>query len=311
VRWRPLIRYSLIGAAGFAIAATTASLAFNLATDGPPPRPAGLRMADGTRYLTWGTRGSPIVLIPGAFETADVFDALGPILGRDHRVFAIDLSGTGYSVPSPPYDASHLADQVLSFIKTMNLGPAVLVGHSAGAAVAGLAGVRDRRYVKGVVFLDGDALPLGGPSFLGWLLIDPFRTTLLRLGTGSSWLIRRVYASQCGPTCAPLDPAGVRTWQIPLQQPGFAAAFTYSLRHGIPAMTSAELAALRAAPVRKLVVYGRDDPQMSAADAAKAAAAIGAGTPVVVPGRHLTMISSPTAVAAAIERAQQSYPRDL
>jgi hypothetical protein len=34
----------------------------------------------GTRYRTWGTSGSPIVLVPGAFETADTFAALGAAL---------------------------------------------------------------------------------------------------------------------------------------------------------------------------------------------------------------------------------------
>ena len=34
---------------------------------------------------------------------------------------------------------------------------------------------------------------------LGWLLIDPYRTTILRLGLSSSWLIRRIYDAQCGP----------------------------------------------------------------------------------------------------------------
>ena len=63
------------------VAATAASFGYNLATGGAS-RPSGLLMlrAGGfdTRYRTWGTAGSPIVLIPGAFETADTFAALGP-----------------------------------------------------------------------------------------------------------------------------------------------------------------------------------------------------------------------------------------
>jgi len=38
-----------------------------------------------TCYRTWCTRGSPIVLVPGAFETTDTFAALGSVLGTDHR----------------------------------------------------------------------------------------------------------------------------------------------------------------------------------------------------------------------------------
>jgi pimeloyl-ACP methyl ester carboxylesterase len=313
-RLRRVGRAAAIGAAALAVAVTAASFCYNLATDGPVARPAGLLMVSAggfdTRYLTWGTSGSPVVLVPGAFETADTFAALGAVLGTDHRVFAIDLSGTGYSTASPPFDAAHLADQLLAFTKAMGLEGAnapVLVGHSSGAAVVGMAalqaaahGQRGSDAVAGVVFLDGDATPLGAPSFLGWLLINPYRTTILRLALSSSSLIRNVYASQCGPMCAPLTPAGVETWRQPLRQPGFEQAITYTMRHGIPAMTDAELAQLRATAIPKRVIYGANDPQMSATDAAQAAERIGAPAPITVQGRHLTMISSPGQLAAAI-----------
>lgn len=305
--WRSA-RWLLLAALVFIIAITVASFGFNFVTDVPPPRPAGLLMAAGggfdTRYLEWGTTGTPIVLVPGAFETADAFAALGPILAARHRVYAIDLTGTGYSAPSPPYSTTHLAAQLLAFLQAKGLTGAnapVLVGHSAGAAVVGLAAVTGGpRSVRGVVFLDGDATPLGGPAFLGWLLINPYRTSLLRIALSQDWLIRKLYNAQCGPSCPALSSAGVETWRLPLQQPGFASALAYTLRHGIPSMTSAQFGRLRALPVPKAVIYGASDPQMPAADAAATAARIGAPPPVSVPGRHLPMISSPHQVAAAI-----------
>jgi len=243
--------------------------------------------------------------VPGAFETADTFAALGTVLGRAHRVFAIDLTGTGYSAPSPPYTAAHLAQQVLAFLSVMGLVGAdapVLVGHSSGTAVVGLAAVAGGpTTVRGIVFLDGDATPLSGPGFLGRLLIDPYRTSLLRLALSQSWLIQRIYSSQCGPTCPPLSPADVETWRLPLEQPGFASEAAYSLRHGIPSMSTAQFGQLRALAVPKQVVFGVNDPQMSAFDAASTARSIGAPPPTFVPGRHLTMISSPGQVASAIQ----------
>jgi pimeloyl-ACP methyl ester carboxylesterase len=258
-----------------------------------------------TRYLSWGTAGTPIVLVPGAFETADTFAALGPVLGTDHRVFAIDLTGTGYSAPSPPYSTAHLAAQLLAFLAIKGLAGAnapVLVGHSSGAAVVGLAAVDGgARSVRGVVFLDGDATPLGGgPGFLGALLVNPYRTSLLRLALSQDWLIRALYNSQCGPLCPPLSAAGVERWRRPLQQPGFAGLLAYQLRHGIPSLTPAEFAALRALPVPKRVIYGVNDPQMSPSDMAATAVRIGAPPPASVPGRHLTMISSPRQLAALL-----------
>ena len=306
-RLRRLTRRTVVGAAVLAVALTVASFGYNLATDGPVARPPGLRMVSAggfdTRYRTWGSTGSPVVLVPGAFETADTFAALGAALGRDHRVFAIDLTGTGYSAPRPPFDASHLASQLLAFLAAEGLTGAdapLLVGHSSGAAVVGLAALRGPHVASGVVFLDGDATPLAGPAFIGGLLINPYRTTILRLALRSSWLIRRIYTSQCGPACPPLTAAEVQTWRQPLQQPGFASAIAYTLRHGIPSMTSAQLAALRTAAVPKRVMSGARDPQFSPAAAAQAAARIGAPPPTTVPGGHLTMIASPAQLAAAI-----------
>jgi pimeloyl-ACP methyl ester carboxylesterase len=298
--------------AALVVAVTAASFGYNLATDGPAPRPGRLLFARGggwdTRYLQWGTHGPPVILVPGAFESADVFATLGPVLARNHRVFAIDLSGTGYSAPNPPFSAGHLARQILAFAATEKLtGPnaPVLVGHSAGAADVGIAALQGPGAVAGVVFLDGDATPLGAPSAGGAiaaaLFVNPYKTSLLRLALSQDWLIRNLYDSLCGPTCPPLDEAGVNAWRWPLEQPGFQAEVTYSMRYGITAMTSAQFAALKETDVPKLVVAGLRDPEMSHSDMAATARRIGAPAPVYVPGRHLTMIASPQQVAAAID----------
>ena len=42
--------------------------------------------------------------------------ATARILARDHRVYAIDLDGYGYTQRVAPYDTAHLTAQVLSFI---------------------------------------------------------------------------------------------------------------------------------------------------------------------------------------------------
>ena len=217
----------VVKVAGIAIVAlvagvTATSFGYNLATGGPAPRPVHLLFARGggwdTRYLEWGTHGTPVVLVPGAFETADTFARLGPVLARSHRVFAIDLSGTGYSAPNPPFSAGHLAGQILAFLKAKQLtGPdvPVLVGHSAGAADVGIAALRGRRFVKGVVFLDGDATPFGTPSFVsalvGTLFMNPYKTSALRLALSQDALIKGIYSSMCGPGCPQLDQAGVNT----------------------------------------------------------------------------------------------------
>src|SRR5450755_741586 len=166
-RWTPRSRRRLrrvaLGALAFWVCVTAASVSYNVATDHVPARPPGLlfvRAGDiDTRYRVWGTTGSPIVLVPGAFETADTFAALGANLGRDHLGYSLDLTGTGYSHPRSPFTAAHLAAQLLDFLTAMRLtgvDTPLLVGHSSGAAVVGVAAVQRPDAVAAVMFLDGD-----------------------------------------------------------------------------------------------------------------------------------------------------------
>ena len=60
-------------------------------------------------------------------------------------------------------------------------------------SIAWRSGCRGR-----VVFLHGDATPLAAPFFSGWLFINPYRTTILRLGLSSDWLIRQIYPCPSG-----------------------------------------------------------------------------------------------------------------
>ena len=207
-----------------------------------------------TRYIEWGSRGTPIVLVPGAAETADTFARLGPVLAKNHRVFAIDLSGTGYSAPNPPFSAGHLAAQILAFLATQKLtGPdaPILVGHSAwrrrrwDRRAASPPGRRGRRFPRRR--RDPSRHPVISRRDCRTLFINPYKTSVLRLALSQDWLIKDIYTSQCGPTCPQLDEAGVNTWRWPLEQPGFQAEVTYTIRHGITAMTPAQFAALNAA----------------------------------------------------------------
>ncbi len=75
-------------------------------------------------------------------------------LSRDHRCVAIDLRGRGQSPPVPPYDAATAADDVAGVMAALELGPAILVGHSLGGLVALLVNERNPEYVLGTVLGD-------------------------------------------------------------------------------------------------------------------------------------------------------------
>lgn len=289
------------------VAGTLFSFVYNAATAKRAAEPAGLTFVQAagirTRYRQWGTTGSPIVLVHGFIESADSWSRLAPVLAAHHRVYALDLTGWGYSERRGPYDAGHDAAQLLGLIDALHLSRPVLVGHSTGAAVVAAAAQRDPSRVGGLVFLDGDALDSGAGSGGGGprsLLVNPYRTTLLRLAVRSDRLIRTIYDAQCGPACPRLDRAGVEQWRRPLQVPGAEHAL-WEMK-GLVGLPAARVALLGRMRIPKAVIYGANDDVFSRSSPYTTARRIGAPAPTIIPGaRHLSMISSPAQVAAAIE----------
>jgi len=304
-RWR-WARRLLAAVLVLIVTATLVSFGYNAATAGRAREPAGLRFvsADGirTRYREWGGGGPPVVLVHGFAESADTWDRVAGLLGAGRRVYALDLTGWGYSGRRGPYDADHQAAQLLGFLDALHLDRATLVGHSTGAAVAAAATLRAPGRVGGLVFLDGDGLNTGagaGADGLKSVLPDPYRTTLLRLALRQDWVIRRIYGSQCGPACPRLDGAGVDRWRRPLQVAGAEHAL-WSMK-GIVGLPAARLAALTRVAVPKKVIFGAEDDVFSRSSPYDTAKLIGAPAPAVIPGaRHLSFISHPGQVAAAI-----------
>ncbi|WP_265560247.1 alpha/beta fold hydrolase [Streptomyces hygroscopicus] len=308
-RW---LRRLALGGAVLLVVVTSASFIYNAVTARRASPPGGLRYVQAagirTRYQTWGEAGSPVVLIHGAFESVDTWSRLAPLLARDHRVFALDLTGNGYSERRGPYTVGHFAQQVLGFLDAMHLGGPgerpLLVGHSSGAAVAAEAALRAPERIGHVMLLDGDALDTGAgpPPAFKYVLIDPYRTSLLRLGLSSDRLIRSLYNAQCGPGCPPLNASGLNQWRRPLQVPGAEAALWSMLAQGVPGLPADQVARLAAVPIPKAVVFGARDDVFSAQTPQETARRIGAPPPTLIPGaRHLTMISNPRDVAAAVE----------
>ena len=298
-QWAIALALLLVTLTGF-------SFVYNAVTQGSVPPPSGLKYVQTgdirTRYDVWGTSGTPIVLVHGFIESADTWAPTARLLAADHRVYAIDLDGFGYTQRVAPYSTAHLASQLLDFISAMHLSRPVLVGHSSGAAVVALAALRAPGSVGGVMFLDGDGLPLPGgqgpPS-----IIQPVRTTLLRLILRSDTAIRLIYEVTCGPQCPALTAAGVEQWRRPFQVPGAEPALWQVIAAGIPSLSTGQLAGLAGLPdLPKSVVFGANDPEYAAGAAAQTAARIGAPAPTLIPGaRHLTPVSSPAVVAAAAE----------
>ena len=303
-RWARRIVIALIALAGLL---TLASLSYNAVTTdkahpardlyaGPFVNVEGTNIA----YRHWGTRGTPIILVGGFVEASWVWDRVGPLLAKRHRVYALDLPPFGYSERRGSFTLSSWVDTVHGFARRLGIRRPVLVGHSLGAAVAvGYA----RTYAadqSGIVLLDGDALSTGGGgTWARRLVVDPFYTSIFRMLSLSDWVARKALNEAYGQFLPSLDSAAIDRWQRPLQVAGTRQAFHKLLGYGIQGFSLGELGDTNA---RALVVWGADDSVDSLEVGRDSARALAAPLVVIPQAPHLSMLVQPARVAAAVTR---------
>lgn len=309
-RWRRWLRRIGLTIAGLVVMVTAASLLYNWATDGREKPatalyPGPFVRVDGTSvaYRTWGRSGSPIILLGGFAEPSWVWHAVGPLLGRDHRVVAIDLPPFGFTqrVGEPSLQSwTTLVEDVSS---RLGLRRPVIVGHSLGAAVAVSVALHDARSVSGIVLLDGDGLRSGGGGALASaLLVDPYVTTLYRLVTGSDFIFRQALERALGPDAPPITSQMLRQFQLPFQVQGTEQQLREMLPHGIIGLAPGDLTHVH---VPATVVWGQYDSVDSPSAGRQSAAALHAPFELISGAGHLSMLVRPRAVAAAIAGAAQ------
>jgi len=76
-------------------------------------------------------------------------------LAERHRVVVVDRPGSGYSTRDPitPADLATQAASIAALIRTLGLGPALVVGHSLGGAVALALALEHPQQVAGLALL--------------------------------------------------------------------------------------------------------------------------------------------------------------
>jgi magnesium chelatase accessory protein len=114
--------------------------------------------------------GPVILLLHGTGAATHSWRDLMPNLAKNFTVVAMDLRGHGFSAP-PDYAGEmslpKLTEGVAKVVNKLPLGsspPVLIVGHSAGAAIAVELCQRRMMAPRGVVALNGAMLPFGGPA---------------------------------------------------------------------------------------------------------------------------------------------------
>lgn len=222
-------------------------------------------------------RAPRVLLLHGTGASAHSWRGLAPLLARQAGVLALDLPGHGFSAAARGDGATlpGMARGVAALLRQLHFAPTLLVGHSAGAAIAvqlaldveaaGEAGP------NAIASLNGALLPLHGPA---WPLFSPLAKLLAanRLvpqlfawSAGDLARVRRLVAS----TGSTLDDEGVALYGRLVRDPAHVAgALAMMANWDLPSL-AARLPQLRT-PV--LLLSGERDRTLPPTHAQRAAA---------------------------------------
>lgn len=246
--------------------------------------------------------GPPLLLLHGTGASVHSWRGLMPLLAQDHTVIAPDLPRHAFTTGHDAYAMSlpAMAREVAGLLKALEVEPAAIIGHSAGAAVA-LQLALDQGYAGPIVGLNAALRPFPGamaqifPAVAKALFVNPL---VPRIFTGSIDLVGGAKRFMWRSTHSRIDPAGLACYRTLLKHPGHAGG-------ALAMMANWDLPALRermgavANPV--LLVHGGDDPAIPPHWAEDAAGWLADARLEVLPGLgHLAHEEAPEQAAARI-----------
>ncbi len=243
-------------------------------------------------YETRGT-GSPLLLLNGLGLDLSAWGPHVDALSRRHRVVLLDARGAGGSEsPEPPYSTAQLAEDAISLLEELALGPVHVTGLSLGGLVAQELALLAPDRVKSLV-LSATAARLPARSRR---LIDAWRRLVLA-GVDREAFCREQLAWVLGDDALDQD-AAVEGWTRallagPVPSPrGFAGQAAACVAHD-----TRERAARIRAPA--LVLAGREDAVVPASASEALARLVPGARFAALPGGHAFAIES----AAGFEEA--------
>ena len=179
---------------------------------------------------------SPIILLlHGTGSSTHSWRDVAPLLAQHFRVIALDLPGHAFT--SLPHAAAQslpgMARHVASLLATLSISPTIVVGHSAGAAVAARMVLDKAILPKALVSLNGAFVSFGG-------LVGQFFSPIARL-LASVPLASRFFAWQAadeatverliGTTGSKLDATGMQLYGQLVRNEGHVEAALAMMAH--------------------------------------------------------------------------------
>ena len=205
--------------------------------------------------------GPPLLLLHGTGASVHSWRGLMPLLAQDYTVIAPDLPRHAFTRGHDAYAMSlpAMAGEIAALLKALDIAPAAIIGHSAGAAVA-LQLALDHAYEGPIIGLNAALRPFPGalaqifPAIAKTLFANPL---VPRIFTGSIDLVGGAERFLWRSTHSRIDAAGMDCYRTLLKNAGHAGG-------GLAMMANWDLPSLRtrmsniANPV--LLLHGGNDP---------------------------------------------------
>jgi len=260
-----------------------------------------------------------VLLLHGTGAATHSWRGLAPLLTDHAEVIAIDLPGHGFTgVPVPAQRSTLLslpgmAAAVTTLLQVLQRQPALLVGHSAGAAVALQMVLDTPLRPRAVVGLNAALLPMGGPLW-------PLLSSSARWIAGSDWVARSLARRAQQPTTVQrlldstgsrLDERGVALYARLVRSPTHVASTLAMMANWNLQPLLARLPTLQT-PVQLVVAEGdRTVPPWQARHVWQQLPGAVCEPLVSLPGLgHLAHEESPEQVAEALCKLMQDLPRE-
>ena len=138
--------------------------------------------AGGLRWhvqITGPANAPPLLLIHGTGATTHSFADLAPLLAPHFRLIIPDLPGHGFTQKLNAPDPDTVAKALAAVLAELGVKPALVLGHSVGAAIAFMLTARGHVQPQAIVALGGALLPFEGmgkayPGLARALFVNPF-----------------------------------------------------------------------------------------------------------------------------------------
>lgn len=119
--------------------------------------PRDLLEIDGQRvHVRVSGEGPPLILLHGFMASFFTFREIVPVLAKRFRVITIDLNGFGLTerpTDAEAYRIENQADLVIRVMQEVGIESGIIIGHSYGAAVASVAGLRHPGRATGLILI--------------------------------------------------------------------------------------------------------------------------------------------------------------